>query len=252
MRKRPDDNPVKIIQLLPVDNEPTNRPIKRPDPVFRRILAAWRRFFARAAESDRQVFEQCRRASSFIVESPHRVDAGSNSERHVDLSKSDAISESSRAIVERPPDSAQEPGVLSRLEARRSAMLARWSQRLDGARMSTIATMHSWKDATRRSIIKLPVMLLGRTGRIAHSRDTRQRHRPWLPKLAWNKQLKKDLHVMQATLLAQQQALENTTAEVHAVQKELAAQRQALAELIRQIQALEGKVVHLFEESRRH
>jgi hypothetical protein len=275
MRNRLDENPVKIIQLLPVDNEPAKRPIRRLNPVrfFRRLRIACLRMVNRLTEGMRGLMERQRR---FVTDVAGRIDALTSGTRpnkrlgpppgspcakkpgetdgqptsvHGRAVEPDAVAfaPSEQAAEEGLPSPASPcpPARLDRLDAAKAAVSSGLSYRLDrfnAAKASTVAALRSWKNAAVQKMVGTRVRLADHTGRAVRTIDSNLRSFCTPP---WTRHMRKELDVTRAALLAQQQALENTTTQVHAMQKELAAQKHVLTDLVKQIQGLEAKIAQL-------
>ncbi len=308
MKNRVPD-PVKMIQLLPVDNELSKRPLMpRPDfsAFIKRLIQAFRQAAARMMKTIHQLTESIQQrnrdldqlTTPMIEEDQGQLHPGPAQESaRSPLQRTDTDSMLAPVWADRPQDivvkdlvvlqpqpslpittdpanliadhidenvtTAQLVDVRRRFETVKAAIVAQWLRekeqiasimtpmlakvppRLERTQQSLRAVRTEFPERWR-AVTRFVRQRAGQTfTRLQALSDQRQERGEAQSTAARDlaQDLTHELEVTKATLLAQQQALENVAVQLTAVQKELARHKNLLAGLMSQVEALDLKIV---------
>ncbi len=309
MKNRVPD-PVKMIQLLPVDNELSKQPlIPRPDfsAFIKRLIRAFRQAAAWMMKTVHQLTESITQRNRALDQVTTPMIEEHQGQRHPGPAQESARSPLQRTDTDsvmpapmradRPPDivvkdlvvlqpqpslplttdtasliadhidedvtTAQLVDVRRRLETVKAAIVAQWlreKEQIASIMTPMLAKVPAHLERTQQSLraarTEFPHRLRAvtrfvrqRTGqtftRLQALADQRQERGEAQSTAARDlaQDLTHELEVTKATLLAQQQALENVAVQLTAVQKELARHKNLLAGLMSQVEALDLKIV---------
>ena len=281
MKNRIHDAPVKIIQILPVDNDTSKQPLKPADfSFFKRMTQSCREAAARVLKGGSSIAEE---------EQPERVldhagtelpncavpplavqtpDIPRSADSSAPVGRTNIVVSDLALLSEIDLDPAehQEPVQLShfsftdlrqRLMSTKTALEAQWrreKERIAAIKAVAIQRLACSTEAARLSlsVARLRLTSTGTTmprlltGKISQMTKTTRRNKRKAGQEA-GQQLSHEIEVTKATLLAQQQALENVTVQLNAVQKELARHKSMLAGLMTQVETIDLKIVQTIQ-----
>ena len=292
MKNRLHDAPVKIIQILPVDNKDTSKqPLKPADfSFFKRMTqacreaAGWVLRGGSPIAEERQPERESHQAGTAVNEPAPLLESPNSAVRPSDVQQPEMphsmVDLSAPACrtnivvrdlallpeIDREPTEPSEPinnphfsltDLRHRLESTKTAIAGQWrreKEQIAAVKVLTIQRLVSSTEAARlslsvarlrlsRSGTTMPRLL---TGKISQMTKTTRRNKRKAGQEA-GQELSHEIEVTKATLLAQQQALENVTVQLNAVQKELARHKSMLAGLMTQVEAIDLKIVQTIQ-----